>query len=345
VNSTAQDQIGDYVAGVRAALVGLPDSTRDELLEDLPEHLAEVLAEDQGTLVERLGTPEAYAAELLATAGFVGGFPDPPRRSSWAPLDEARDNVLSVLRLVDARVGPVIGYQRASEFLALLRPAWWVLRGYLAAMVIAFMFGENGGNLGLLPRLGGSEVVALILLAACVIVSILLGQRTASLSKWPRYALWSGTALLSLFAIGGFLGTDSDARYDPYSGVSNYDGNPFSNVQDVYVYDGQGRLVTDARLFDQDGSPIQLGNTWCSDPETGESRNSRKLGYPRCPEFAPFGARPSGAATRVSPAPTATSETPAGVESLTPADQEPTATAPAVSGTPSPARSVTPSGR
>jgi hypothetical protein len=339
VNSTAQDEIGDYVAGVRAALVGLPDSTREELLEDLPEHLAEVLAEDQGTLIERLGTPEAYAAELLATAGFVGGFPDPPSRGGRLPLDEARENVLHVLRLVDDRVGPVIGYKRASEFLVLLRPAWWVLRGYLAAMMIAYLFGDNGGNLGLLPRLGGSEVVALLLLATCVVGSILLGRRTASLAKWPRYALWSGTALLTLFAIGGFLGADGSARSTDYHGVSSYDGNPFSNVQDVFIYDGQGRMVTDARLFDQDGSPIQLGTNWCTDPETGEERSSRKLGYPRCPELAPFGVRPSPAAS----APTA-AEAPTRDPMETPATSAPAGTPP-VSGTPSPARSVTPSGR
>lgn len=331
MNSTAQDQIGDYVAGVRAALVGLPDSTREELLEDLPEHLAEVLVEDQGTLVDRLGTPEAYAAELLATAGFVGGFPDPPRRGPRLPIDEARDNVLQVLRLLDDRIGPVIGYKRASEFLVLLRPAWWVLRGYLVAMMIAYLFGDNGGDLGLLPRLGGSEVVALILLGVCVVGSILLGRRAGSLAKWPRYALWSGTALLALFAIGGFLDTDSDARHPGYSDVSSYDTNPFSNVQDVYVYDGQGRLVTDARLFDQDGSPIQLGQGWCSDPETGETTTSRHLGYPRCPESAPFGVRPSAAV------PTASADE-------TPATSAPSA-GPTVSGTPSPARSVTPSGR
>ena len=335
MNSTAQDQIGDYVAAVRAALVGLPDNTREELLEDLPEHLAEVLAEDQGTLVDRLGTPEAYAAELLATAGFVGGFPDPPRRNNWAPLDEARNNVLHVLRLVDDRVGPVIGYKKASDFLVLLRPAWWVLRGYLVAMMIAALFGDNGDNLGLLPRLGGSEVVALILLGICVIGSILLGRRTTGLSKGARYALWSGTAVLALFAFGGFIDTDSDARHPDYSGVGNYDANPFSNVQDVYVYDGQGRLVTDARLFDQDGSPIQLGNNWCSDPETGETRGSRNLGYPRCPENVPFGARPSAAV----PNPSGTGE-----PDETPATSG-SAAAPAVSGTPSPARSVTPSGR
>ena len=75
------DEITAYVEAVRAALSGLPDAIRDELLEDLPEHLAEVAADDVGSLTDRLGPPSVYAAELLASAGFVGGFPDPPART------------------------------------------------------------------------------------------------------------------------------------------------------------------------------------------------------------------------------------------------------------------------
>ena len=45
-----------------------------------------------------------------------------------------------MLNRADVRVGPVIGYAKASEFLILLRPAWWVLRGYLVAMAIDYLF-------------------------------------------------------------------------------------------------------------------------------------------------------------------------------------------------------------
>ncbi len=293
MNPTAQLEIDDYVEKVRAALVGLPDSTRDELLDDLPEHLAEVLADGQGTLVERLGTPEAYASELRATAGFVGGFPDPPS-TDWLQLRDMRDTVGRWLDVADVRIGPVLGYERAADFLVLLRPAWWVLRGYLAAMAIAYLL-NGGSGPGLLPRLGGSDLVALFLLAGCVVASISIGRRRATLTGWPLYALRSATVFLALFAFGGFLSADSRAQGpdDSYHGVSSYDTNPYSNVQDVFVYDQQGRLVPGARLFDQDGSPIMLGHGYCNDPETGESLRSRSMGYPYCPELAPFGATPS----------------------------------------------------
>jgi HAAS domain-containing protein len=295
VNSTAQDEITTYVSAVRAALAGLPDATRDELIEDLPEHLAEVQAEGAGTLVERLGTPEAYAAELRATAGFVGGFPDPPVKAD--PLAELRDNALRLLRIADVRVGPLLGYARSSEFLTLLRPAWWVLRGYLAAMVVAWLLDDSGQPMGLLPRIGGSEVVALLLLAGGIVGSVWLGRHTFGPSPWAKYALWSGTAVLVLVAIAGFFSADSSARDQNYTDV-NYsnNNNPYSNVQDVFVYDDQNRLVPGARLYDQDGQPIQLGNPYCNDDETGESNHSKSMGYPYCPENAPF-RTPSSAPT------------------------------------------------
>jgi hypothetical protein len=155
VITTAQDEINLYVFAVRAALGDLPESLRDELLEDLPEHLAEVAADGEGSLADRLGSPEAYAADLRMSAGFVGGFPDPPKRTDQ--FKEMRDVALARLRVADVRLGPLFGGERASEFLVQLRPAWWVLRGYLAAMVLAWMLDDSGQPIGLLPRIGGSE--------------------------------------------------------------------------------------------------------------------------------------------------------------------------------------------
>ena len=307
---TGPDEITAYVEGVRAALAGLPEATRDELLEDLPEHLAEVQAEGTGTLTERLGSPEAYASELRATAGFVGGFPDPPS-GRFTPLREARDKGLRVLDRADARIGPVIGYPKASDFLILLRPAWWVLRGYLAAMAVAYFFDDNRGSMGLLPRVGGSDLFALMLLCGGVVLSILLGRRGARLTTLPRYALWSGTALLAIFALAGFLSADRDTRAPIYSDVSSYNANPYGSVHDVFVYDAQGRLVTGARLFDQDGSPIQLGDSYpvyCTDPTSGESSPSHSLGYPYCPQYAPFASSSDGPSLSASPSGSAAAE-------------------------------------
>lgn len=67
-----------YLARVRTALADLPESEVEEILEDVRPHLAELEAElGEGArveaLIERLGTPESYAAELRAS----GGYPPP----------------------------------------------------------------------------------------------------------------------------------------------------------------------------------------------------------------------------------------------------------------------------
>ncbi|MDF8265980.1 DUF1700 domain-containing protein [Luteipulveratus flavus] len=63
-----------YRERVGAALADLPAEERDDLLEDVAEHLAELsveLGDPSATVLEqRLGTPEEYAAELRAAAGF-----------------------------------------------------------------------------------------------------------------------------------------------------------------------------------------------------------------------------------------------------------------------------------
>ena len=76
------DQVLSYAAAVRGALSDLPASARDQLLADLEDHLAEVAAESGQSLTERLGTPEAYAAELSAAYGAAPRR-RPSRRALW----------------------------------------------------------------------------------------------------------------------------------------------------------------------------------------------------------------------------------------------------------------------
>ena len=286
MNQAGTDEITAYVEGVRAALSGLPESTRDELLEDLPEHLAEVAADGIGTLHERLGPPSVYAAELLASAGYVGGFPDPP--PSTDRFGDLAATVRSRLDLIDVRTGPAFGSERASTFLVQLRPAWWVLRGYLVAMVLAMMFDTGSQPLGLLPRIGGSELLALVLLGGCVWASIWFGRRAPRLAKGPRVLVRLGTIGLVLVALAGFASADGSSRDSFYTETSYSD--PYSHVQDVFVYDSQGRLIEGARLFDQDGQPIRLGSPYCYDPnqEFSDAREVTEMTYPYCTENAPF---------------------------------------------------------
>ncbi|MEV0896233.1 hypothetical protein [Actinoplanes sp. NPDC049802] len=312
MNLTAQDEIAVYMEGVRLALAGLPAATRDELLEDLPEHLAEVLAEGGGSLTDRLGPPEAYAAELSASAGLATGGHSSESRSRYAAVTDRaarhRARVRQAMHRADVRTGPILGYARASEFLVLLRPAWWVLRGYLAAMAVAFMLDGNA-PIGLVPRAGGDDFAAVLLLSLGILGSIWLGRRGTPARKWPRRALRLASAYLVIFALVGFFEVDSAARRDGYQEVGYNGWNEFTDVRDVYVYDRDGRLISGVQLYDQDGNPIRLGEPYCEDPVSGLGVPSRTLGYPHCPDAAPYRTGDPTTTPKASDAPTTSAPT------------------------------------
>ena len=236
-------EVEAYVAEVRAALADLPAQLREDLLEDLSAHLSEVAAEGEGSLRDRLGPPEQYAAELRTTVQ-VG-----PRVSNAAAI---MAGLRAKARVADSRLGPLLGYAKASDFVSLLRPGWWLLRGYVAAMVLVDVLDLTDGSAGLLPRVGGNALVGLVLLAGFMVGSIWLGRRQYRLSRWPRRALYAGTAVLVLAAFIGFFDADDTLRGPAYYEVVNNDPIVFN-----------GGIGCD--------TSIEPGNI-----------------YPRCPERAPF---------------------------------------------------------
>ena len=91
-NEQAQD-VAAYAARVRAQLADLPATEMDVLVEDLEQHLAEVAAEGEGSLEQRLGSAEQYARELRAA--YTAGQPG---------IQEHRTNVALTLQEAAARL-------------------------------------------------------------------------------------------------------------------------------------------------------------------------------------------------------------------------------------------------
>ncbi|MEU7980443.1 hypothetical protein AB0B63_18160 [Micromonospora sp. NPDC049081] len=318
-------EITDYVERVRTALADLPPQVREELTEDLPEHLAEVAAEADGSLVDRLGTPEAYAAELRAAAG--AGDPAAGRRALERRIATMLGRARARVDRVDARLGPLFGHATAGEFLRLLRPAWWVARAYLVAMLLTAL--STDGPLGLLPRLDDHMFVGLLVFAGLVCGSVWLGRRTPELRSWRRWALHASSAVLALFAIAAVANVDDQARSGyGYGYETTSVQNPYDQVQDVYVYDSEGRLVENARLFDQNGTPIRLGWPSCDDLVLPDV-NPVQRGYPYCPQQAPFRPHPPA----VAPLPPGSGVSPGGSPSPTAPGVAPSPTAPGVAPT------------
>ncbi len=275
-----------YLEAVRRALGDLDPATRDELLEDLPEHLNEVAAEGEGTLTERLGPPEAYAAELRAAAGL--GVTTVPSRGLDDRFAATIRRARGALGIADRKTGPLFGYGRASEFLRVLAPGWWLLRGYLVAMAISWA--SAGTEPGLLPRLGGSTLAATLLLVVCLLASIWLGRRESRLPVLPRAGLVLGGLFLIIFGMVVFDKADHYGGND-WADPQVVSNNPYGYVADVYAYDEAGQPLTNVRLYDQDGNPIQLGDPYrCEQTAVFYQRQAAgdAPAYPYCPQRPPY---------------------------------------------------------
>jgi hypothetical protein len=121
-----------YASAVRAALADLPAEHREVLLEDLEDHLAEIAAESDGSLEERLGNPEAYAAELRAAYGIAEARPAAPSSS----------DILARVGTGLTRLSRSRAWQEARRLNGELRPAWWLVRAYLLVIALAVFSGH-----------------------------------------------------------------------------------------------------------------------------------------------------------------------------------------------------------
>jgi hypothetical protein len=265
VNDTIDADVARYATAVRAAFADLPAPERELLLEDLEDHLQEVAAEAGGPLSERLGAPEAYAAELRASAGL----PSPGAGRRRATLRESRLAGRLERLWRGALAHPAGG--AIVAFLPELRPAWWVVRGYLAVQAasvgLAFLFAGHGLRFPV-PELLGSQVLGLLAVVAAVAGSVALGRRGAATRRGHGLIVLANTALaVFAFLLLIDLGTSRDAaeaawgqaRYVEVSSDPNLtaglrsDGREITNV---HPFDQQGRPLQGVYLVDQDGQPV-----------------------------------------------------------------------------------------
>ncbi|WP_327008246.1 hypothetical protein OHA72_13910 [Dactylosporangium sp. NBC_01737] len=300
-------EVDYYYERVAAALADLPPEARDELLEDLQAHFVEVLAEQGGPLVDRLGPPAMYAAELRAAAGLEAGA---VRAADRAPIVVYYERFVAALPELDRRAGRIIGYPKATEFLRLLRPAWWIAR---AVAIVVLIFATD-----IVPADRFDDPIGWLFLAVATVVSIRIGATGAP--RVPRWIGFAGTAVAVvgvLFVIANAPSLLRQYTSDAYYASSG--GGPFDGVTNVFPVDEQGRSLQHITLYDQNGNAIQVGDYWrCTSGEGAVAS------YPLCLGIA-------------RPTPTVTAE---------PTDAPaPTATpSPGASASPSPGATVSPGG-
>lgn len=266
-----------FMATVKEQLSDLPEEERADLLEDLAQHLADIVAdrgEDGPSLVSLLGEPEQYAAELRSAADL------PPRT---APVVTKESFVARLGRSRPVRLSQRLWRKpytmQVREFVPQLRPAWWVLRGYLVVALPALATPNRYDDFPV-PAVGGSNFLGLWFVVAAVVASVWLGLHPGG--KWRRRLVVAGNALLVIFSLGMMSELDHRMTRNPQFvslGTPSplYDlSSPHGPVTNIYPYSSDGTPLKGVLLYDQDGRPLRSERQlWWAD------RCERAVSYPR----------------------------------------------------------------
>ena len=145
------------------------------------------------------------------------------------------------------------------------RPIWWAVRAYVVVLVLAAAFAAPVTKVGGIPRFGSAEGGA-ALLGVALLASVALGLAgrrrrlpARSLRITVDVALM-GCALFLLFyevdrrVLTGYS-YDPAPIEAPAPLTLSYDGTEINNV---FVYDADGKLLQDVRLYDDFGRPLDI---------------------------------------------------------------------------------------
>lgn len=261
-------EVRDFLAAVRTQLADLDPDEQREILDGLEADLTDLVAERGG---EALGDPVAYARELRTAAGLE---PEMRRSRPGRPLRERVHTFLDAVhgrwdRFVEVLPGDARG------LLNVLRPVWWVLRGWIAVQTAALWLGD--WSLTIVP---GSDLPGLAAVFAGVLLSVQLGRgRLWPADGWHRTAMLR-VVLLGLNVFAGVMfpvvlnGLDHgsidrfsqgyDRGYRDGAGDGSA-GGPKAGlyldgtwVSQIYPYDAKGRPLVGVQLFNQVGQPIDV---------------------------------------------------------------------------------------
>ncbi len=218
---TTSPEVLPYLKSLERRIGDLPKEERVDILGDLESHLEEILKDEAGTpLVDRIGTPGAYAEEFAASIGLE----DVPEPS--VPVSEAFSDALRRLSQ-----HPIV--MRACSIRTEMRPVWWTLRGAAIGLPMTWnwFFSESDGTSRWILRW-----VAAVIVLGIIGVSMRIGRNQDRSRGWKW--LSSAATIAGIFA-GLLLMTNVAAQ------MSN---NAY------YPYEDQGYMIQNGDyLIDENG--------------------------------------------------------------------------------------------
>ncbi|WP_435298406.1 hypothetical protein [Timonella sp. A28] len=288
MNTVLINYVSYYAAQVRGALTDLQLEVVDDLTEGLEADLIDAMNESPDVkgpeelaladLIERFGQPRDYAQELRSAAGLGDLQADPhvPGQPQTF-FQKVRARQVAFVDLMNT----LPWWIAVRDFFVLLRPAWWLLRGWIIFYVAVFF--EK--NLESVPF--PDDFTHVLLLISLLVGSVLVGRFTArgsiTLVKRIIALFLNLVAIVALAFIANQLysseyslwhenstSDNSDyaywAGYDDALAQSSYVVPESQRARDtqislagatnLFVYDAEGSLVEDARIVTQEGKPV-----------------------------------------------------------------------------------------
>jgi len=208
-------QIRPYLDVLETRLGDLSSDERTELLNDLEDHLEEILADDsQEPLSRRIGSPDSYAEEFAASIGI-----DESAAGGHTLTDTISESVRRITRL--------IGTSRARDIWEEMQPAWWTVRGLAIGLFLVWNYLGPGdpGAAWVMQIVAGATVVGFIW------ASMRIGRNRVRTDAWKWLSI--AVTVFGVFAMFA-LSANISARVNPYTYESG--PYPFHMEEDSYRY-------------------------------------------------------------------------------------------------------------
>lgn len=220
MNKVIDPQVLPYLIAVRERLSAMPTGEAEEIMNDVEQHLAELVVLGTEPLFARLGSADNYAGELALSAG-------------WPPVD-----------LPKTKFGALANRWWQRTWTEML-PGWWVARGALIPLVLFAIYPS-------------ASLWPWVWVLIGVGVSVALGRRRYKGFAW-RTADWLVTAVAvwQLFA-GGLNGIgiyDRDLQNVYLDQNPSGIVGPNGPISDFYAYTVEGEPL-EVVLFDQNGLEV-----------------------------------------------------------------------------------------